>query len=379
MAASSPQGEGLAAKIRKVQTVIPVTELQVTLDFFTNLGFKVEAIYPADDPRIAELHGHGHRLRLERGASQEPAGRLRLLCASTDARKEVVAPNGTVIELCPEETPLEIPPLQSHLVISRLDSWTVGRASMRYRDLLPGRLGGRFIASLIHVPESGPVPDYVHFHNVRFQFIFVVSGWVKVVYEDQGEPFVMQAGDCVLQPPQIRHRVLESSGDLYVVEVGCPAEHETRADPALALPNGKGPASREWSGQKFCRFVASDSSPVGWRHPNFVCRDTGIGIATGGLCGVRVVRPDSASSSTPWGHHTEEFLLTVLLKGGMTLRCAGGVSEALTQFHAFSIPAGTDFRMEGIQEDSEWLEVSLPAQPNFVATREPTSEPAVKS
>ena len=40
-----------------------------------------------------------------------------------------------------------------------------------------------------------------------------------MVYEDQGEPFIMREGDCVLQPPQIRHRVLESSGPLEVIEV----------------------------------------------------------------------------------------------------------------------------------------------------------------
>jgi quercetin dioxygenase-like cupin family protein len=40
--------------------------------------------------------------------------------------------------------------------------------------------------------------------------IYCHRGWVRVVYEDQGEPFVMHPGDCVLQPPGIRHRVLEA-------------------------------------------------------------------------------------------------------------------------------------------------------------------------
>jgi quercetin dioxygenase-like cupin family protein len=80
---------------------------------------------------------------------------------------------------------------------------------MLYRDLIPGRLGGRYIASLISIPKGGPVADWVHFHRIALQLIYVRSGWVRVVYEDQGEPFVMRAGDLVLQPPQIRHRVLE--------------------------------------------------------------------------------------------------------------------------------------------------------------------------
>ena len=85
-----------------------------------------------------------------------------------------------------------------------------GRAGMIYRDLLPDRQGGRFIASHITIPDGGPVPDYVHHHDVRFQVIHCVRGWVDVVYEDQGPPFRMHAGDTVLQPPHIRHRVLEA-------------------------------------------------------------------------------------------------------------------------------------------------------------------------
>ena len=97
-----------------------------------------------------------------------------------------------------------------------------GRAGMLYRDLIPGRLGGRYIASHITIPEGGPVADWVHFHRIALQMIFVRRGWVRVVYEDQGEPFVMNAGDLVLQPPEIRHRVLESSPGLEVVEISAP-------------------------------------------------------------------------------------------------------------------------------------------------------------
>ena len=49
----------------------------------------------------------------------------------------------------------------------------------------------------------------------------------------------MHPGDCVLQPPEIRHRVLEASSGLEVVEIGCPAEHETLGDLDMALPNAR--------------------------------------------------------------------------------------------------------------------------------------------
>ena len=40
------------------------------------------------------------------------------------------------------------------------------------------------------------------FSQVGFQLIFCYRGWVEVVYEDQGAPFVLHAGDCVIQGPE---------------------------------------------------------------------------------------------------------------------------------------------------------------------------------
>ena len=101
------------------------------------------------------------------------------------------------------------------------------------------------------------MPDYVHRHRVRFQLIYCYRGSVRVVYEDQGPPFVLQAGDAVLQPPEIRHRVLESSAGLEVIEVSCPAEHETLADLDWSCP-------RPWLGPSGTSAVSNSSAT---RHP----------------------------------------------------------------------------------------------------------------
>ncbi len=76
------------------------------------------------------------------------------------------------------------------------------------------------------------MPDYVHFHVIRFHAIFCRAGWVRMAYESRGQP-----GECVLQPPRIRHRVLESSADAEVIEIAVPAEHITLADRSVTLPN----------------------------------------------------------------------------------------------------------------------------------------------
>jgi hypothetical protein len=47
---------------------------------------------------------------------------------------------------------------------------------MLYRDLVPSRLGGRYIASHISIPGGGPVADWVHYHRIAFQMIYVRRG-----------------------------------------------------------------------------------------------------------------------------------------------------------------------------------------------------------
>ncbi|HEY8143889.1 MAG TPA: cupin domain-containing protein [Kofleriaceae bacterium] len=166
--------------------------------------------------------------------------------------------------------------------------WEVGRAEMLYRDLVPGRDGGRLIASHIKIPTGGPVPDWVHFHTVSFQIIYCWRGWVRVVYEDQGPPFVLEPGDCVLQPPRIRHQVLECSAGLEVVEVASPAEHATAADPDLALPTADLRPERVFDGQRFLRHRAGAAR---WERRGAIEeRDLGIAEATGGLVSARVAR-----------------------------------------------------------------------------------------
>src|SRR6476661_3972372 len=173
---------------------------------------------------------------------------------------------------------------------------------MLYRDLIPGRLGGRYIGSHITIPGGGPVEEWVHYHHIALQMIYVRRGWVRVVYEDQGEPFVMSQGDLVLQPPGIRHRVLESSPGLEVIEISAPALHETLADHDLELPGGDQPA-RRYNGQMFVRHVAAGTP---WKAFNGAeAQETRVSEATDGLAGARTIRPGGASAISISPHQGE--------------------------------------------------------------------------
>lgn len=154
--------------------------------------------------------------------------------------------------------------------------WTVGRAGMLYRNLAPDRTD--VLISHIRIPTEGDVGDWVHFHRVDFQIILCVRGWIRVVYEEQGEPFWFGPGDLILQPPTIRHQVLECEAGSEVVEVCAPVEHTTHADPDTALPSG--PREREWHGQRFL----CDRAIHG-----LADRSTAIEEATGGAYRVAIV------------------------------------------------------------------------------------------
>ncbi|MFM2076870.1 MAG: hypothetical protein RJA49_760 [Actinomycetota bacterium] len=352
--------------VESAQVVLPATEpISTTINFFTGLGFKVRTIVPADHPRIAVLSGNGMTLRLEVGDHIAP-GRLRLLLAGGEAG-EAVAPNGTVVEFAPARPAIEIPPLRESFVVTRVpqgdEHFGEGRSGMLYRDLIPDRLGGRFIASHILIPRGGPVGDYVHFHNIRFQMIYCYRGWVKVAYEDQGEPMLMHEGDCFLQPSTIRHRVLEASDRMQVIEIGCPAEHETWGDPDTTLPTGAVLPDRGYGadGHRFVFHRAATATWQPWRLAGYEHRDTGIGAAMDGVAAARVVRPVGAPPPVTTTH-SAEFVFTFVLDGTLTLRRGEDEPLHLNEGDSFVVPAHTPYTLSDPSADLQLLDVTLPAE-----------------
>jgi quercetin dioxygenase-like cupin family protein len=275
-------------------------DLSLALDGLRSEGFRIELIYPADDPHTAVLSREGSSVRVT-------------------TRPDAPAPSYELPDFAPE-----------FVFAPAGGSSDEGRAGMLYRELIPGRLGGRYIASHITIPEGGPVSDWVHYHRVALQLIAVVKGWVRVVYEDQGEPFVMEAGDLVLQPPGIRHQVLESSAGLEVVEISAPAVHETFADHGLQLPNGRGDPDRLYSGQRFLRHVAGEG------------RDVGLKRATAGLADARTVRlsPGETLELPP---HDGELVFGFVTEGSGHLEFREAFDLALAD--AFVIPPAEPWRV----------------------------------
>jgi mannose-6-phosphate isomerase-like protein (cupin superfamily) len=351
------------------------TVLRPMLDFFLDrLKFRVEAIFPADDPQTALISGYGLNLYLVTTTEKPAQNILRLLCTDplqvAQGQTQLEAPDGLLIKLVHADPPMLLLPTRQELVISRNEDnahWSVGRADLRYRDLLPQRHGGAFIASHIRVLAGGPVPDYVHYHKVRFQMIFCRKGWVRVVYEGQGEPFVLEAGDCVLQPPKIRHRVLESSAGAEVVEIASPAQHITMADNEMALPSARLPADYDFGGQKFVLHQASQAVWQPWRLPGFMATDTGIARATQGLATARVVQaegPDpTVQRSKLTQSHQSEFCFYFVLSGQLELDM-GHQKIVLQPDDSVTLPGQMSYALSA-QISTQFLEVMLPAEPMY--------------
>jgi quercetin dioxygenase-like cupin family protein len=224
---------------------------------------------------------------------------------------------------------------------------------MEYRDLIPDRLGGRLIASHIRLASGGEVPDYVHYHKVEFQMIYCKRGRIRVVYEDQGEPFWLETGDCVLQPPEIRHRVLECTAGAEVIELGMPAVHETWVEHEITLPTAAIRRDRFFNGQQFVRHVAADAE---WKQSGFngvEYRDTGIFEVTNGFADVRVLRLAEASGLTEKNAKRPEIAFYFLLNGSVKITTAERAAKEFVTGDAFV----TQFGSKGVVSCSAGTEL----------------------
>lgn len=342
----------------KAELVMPSHDLVADISFFENLGFRLDQIYPSEDPAVGRMSGHGMLIRLERGVNH-PAPILNLLTNDNHAT-ELEAPNGCIVRFKRADYSLTKPATVHKFELRQLRDgapWVIGRAGMHYRDLIPDRLGGSIIASHIRIPDAGPVPDVVHYHTIGFQLIYCYKGWVRLVYEDQGPPFVLHAGDCVTQPPQIRHRVLEASENLEVIEIGVPADHMTTIDHEMELPNDLFRPEREFDGQIFCHHQLKEASWEPLSDLSFECRNTGVDLATKGVADVRVLRSTGADAGEMREHQADIFFCFVLDgKGALTLN---NDRHELGEGDAFVMPPGQSFAMGSLGGKMELLQVSL--------------------
>lgn len=102
------------------------------------------------------------------------------------------------------------------------------RVYREYRDLgVAAVTEGKAHAHIVRTTQPCPPEGSgVHYHDLDFQMVFVLKGTSRVWFEGEGE-FSFEAGDCWIQPPSIRHNVLDYSDDYELLEITLPGTYET--------------------------------------------------------------------------------------------------------------------------------------------------------
>lgn len=125
--------------IASAETLLPSKGIAEDVAFWTSeeLGFRMDQIYPADNPQVVALSGHGMRMRLDASAATSP-GVIRLLCnepgKAFGGKTEFMSPSGTRVEIADADLRWPQPPTQHAFMTRRLKDntpWVIGRAGSK--------------------------------------------------------------------------------------------------------------------------------------------------------------------------------------------------------------------------------------------------------
>ena len=89
------------------------------------------------------------------------------------------------------------------------------RAYSAYRDLgIAPATGGLVQAHVIRMTKPFDAKEVAipHYHDVDFQMVYVLKGWLSSEFEGEGV-HTFHAGACWIQPPKIKHTVRGYSDD----------------------------------------------------------------------------------------------------------------------------------------------------------------------
>ena len=93
----------------------------------------------------------------------------------------------------------------------------------------------------------------------------------------------------------------------------------------------------------------------------FEFRDTGIGAATNGIAGIRIIRSMNGAKPLVCSH-TGEFYFFFILEGKVTLICEGQGPKRMEPGDSCVIPAGQRYALTDCSNDMELLEATFPAE-----------------
>jgi mannose-6-phosphate isomerase-like protein (cupin superfamily) len=103
------------------------------------------------------------------------------------------------------------------------------RSFFKYRDLgVTAASSGKIRAQVTIGADGMTQPTGWHYHVCEGQFVYMLSGWVDLEFED-GQKLRIQAGESLYIPGGLRHNETAASRDLQLLEISVPADMGTVA------------------------------------------------------------------------------------------------------------------------------------------------------
>lgn len=245
------------------------------------------------------------------------------------------------------------------------------RAFMQYRDLgLRRATGGLMRAEHIRIVNEAGAKTGWHCHDLDFQFVYVLKGFVTFVTEG-GETITLAAGDCAHLPPFFRHDEIAFAPDFEVVEITAPADVRTISGRDAPLPG------RIEAPGRVSAFAASYDRPeaykVGEGPRQFLAyRDAAVTDATGRRVNINIVRNSKAGDkSTGWHYHTLACQFVYVLKGWSRVEVEGQGEFTVRAGDAMTLPREMKHDVTGFSADFTVLELNIPADYGTIACDPP--------
>lgn len=209
-----------------------------------------------------------------------------------------------------------------------IDEWEVGSDGSLFRNLTDSLEFSLIDIKQEKACQQQSLTEYSIYHDLKFHMLHCLQGSVRLVYELQGPPFVFSAGDILLEPPLIRHQVLEKSTDLRILEFSSPVERATYAEFETQLPTYNYDPEAKFCGQNFKHFRRQDAiftNAFGmWASNCWKCCNTLVDEASGNkLSAVIYVlddsRPISALATNTYFKHSAGMLYFRIIAGYMDI------------------------------------------------------------
>ncbi|WP_236792178.1 cupin domain-containing protein [Amycolatopsis sp. GM8] len=242
-------------------------------------------------------------------------------------------------------------------------TWVTGPAA-RYRDLGLAEATGDLLRAR-HV--RGGVATGWQFHDLDFQWFFVLNGELEIRTED-GRELTLGKGASAYQPPFWRHQIHSVSEDYEAIEVTGPADFGTVTGQDAAKPARAAEFAHLKGIYTFDEpqeYVRGDG-PRAWS----LYRDLGTRTPTDGRVHIHIIKLDTEQPSPQGGtgeHHHTMAQWFMPIRGWIDISAEGQPDRRLHAGDFMMLQRGAAHNAFDASPDYMTLEFCVPADYETVA------------